>query len=58
MNGGNKQLEFKKKISQVDFICGWAAACIETCILFPVVKVTFRQQLYGVGVKEAIAQVI
>lgn len=45
-------------ISQTDFICGWAAACIETCVLFPVVKVTFRQQLHGVGVKEALAQVI
>lgn len=58
MNGSNKLLERTSGFSQVDFVCGWTAACIETCTLFPIVKVTFRQQLHGVGIKEAIKQVL
>uniref|UniRef100_A0A915EAD6 Solute carrier family 25 member 51 n=1 Tax=Ditylenchus dipsaci TaxID=166011 RepID=A0A915EAD6_9BILA len=42
----------------VDFICGWFAGCAETCILYPLVKLTFRQQLHGVVLKEAFSQVL
>ncbi|VDK80000.1 unnamed protein product [Cylicostephanus goldi] len=39
-------------------MCGWAAGCIETCILFPSNKVIFRQQLHGFSAKVAWSQVI
>ncbi|MFH4977944.1 hypothetical protein AB6A40_004653 [Gnathostoma spinigerum] len=34
--------------SRKEFICGWGAGCIETCTLFPLNKLIFRQQLHGV----------
>jgi hypothetical protein len=40
----------------VDFLCGWSAGCIETCVLYPQSKLIFRQQLHGVAVKDAIKQ--
>uniref|UniRef100_A0A914X6V3 Solute carrier family 25 member 51 n=1 Tax=Plectus sambesii TaxID=2011161 RepID=A0A914X6V3_9BILA len=39
-----------------DFVCGWGAACIETCVMFPLTKLIFRQQLEGLLVKEALNQ--
>lgn len=39
-----------------DFLCGWGAGCIETCILFPSSKVIFRQQLHGFSAKVAYSQ--
>ncbi len=39
-----------------EFICGWGAACTETCIMFPAVKLIFRQQLHGVVFQEALHQ--
>jgi len=41
-----------------EFFCGWGAGCIETCALYPVVKLTFRQQLHGVVLREAFSQVL
>lgn len=53
--------EHLKKVAinfqNVDFYCGWCAGCVETCILFPLNKMTFRQQLYGLVLKDAITQV-
>ena len=43
--------------SHMDFVCGWGAGCIETCITYPISKVTFRQQLHGVVIREAVGQV-
>ena len=43
--------------SKVEFLCGWCAGCVETCILYPQNKLIFRQQLLGVVVKDAVAQV-
>ncbi|KAJ1350985.1 hypothetical protein KIN20_006918 [Parelaphostrongylus tenuis] len=40
----------------LDFLCGWGAGCIETCILFPSNKVIFRQQLHGFSAKVAYSQ--
>ncbi|KAI1706979.1 mitochondrial carrier protein [Ditylenchus destructor] len=40
----------------VDFICGWFAGCVETCVLYPINKLTFRQQLHGVILKDAFSQ--
>ncbi|KAI6205275.1 hypothetical protein M3Y94_00773900 [Aphelenchoides besseyi] len=45
-----------KRHSNREFICGWCAGCIETCILFPQSKLIFRQQLLGLMVKDAVAQ--
>lgn len=41
----------------VDFICGWGAGCIETCIMFPANKIIFRQQLHGFSAQSAMKQV-
>lgn len=53
--------EHLKKVAinfqNVDFYCGWCAGCVETCILFPLNKMTFRQQLYGLVLKDAITQI-
>jgi len=40
-----------------EFICGWTAGCIETCLLFPQTKVIFRQQLHNLHVVDAVKQV-
>ncbi len=34
-----------------DFVSGWGAACVETCVMYPLSKLIFRQQLHGVPVK-------
>lgn len=49
--------EKRHNTSPPDFFCGWCAGCVETCVLFPLSKMTFRQQLYGIVLKDAIAQV-
>lgn len=46
-----------KKRTHTDFLCGWGAGCIETCILYPSNKVIFRQQLHGFSAKEALKQI-
>lgn len=43
--------------NHLDFIAGWGAGCIETCILYPSNKIIFRQQLHGFHVKDAIKQI-
>ncbi|PIC32976.1 hypothetical protein B9Z55_013124 [Caenorhabditis nigoni] len=43
--------------NHLDFIAGWGAGCIETCILYPSNKIIFRQQLHGFHVKDAIQQI-
>ncbi|KAI6244145.1 Solute carrier family 25 member 51 [Aphelenchoides fujianensis] len=42
--------------SKVEFFCGWSAGCCETIMLFPQSKLIFRQQLLGLAVKDAVAQ--
>lgn len=39
-----------------EFICGWSAGCIETCLLYPKTKLIFRQQLHNVIIVDAIKQ--
>ncbi|VDM77686.1 unnamed protein product [Strongylus vulgaris] len=55
-----QQWEKKSRLSldrhHIDFLCGWAAGCIETCTLFPSNKVIFRQQLHGFSAREAWSQ--
>ena len=46
-----------KPYNYKEFICGWSAGCIETCILFPQTKLIFRQTRYNIVVIEAIKQV-
>ncbi|KAK6033760.1 hypothetical protein OSTOST_00062 [Ostertagia ostertagi] len=41
----------------VDFLCGWGAGCVETCMLFPSNKIIFRQQLHGFSARLAWSQV-
>ncbi|CAI4225962.1 unnamed protein product [Auanema sp. JU1783] len=45
-----------KRTHTLDFLCGWAAGCIETCLLFPSYKIIFRQQLHGFTAKDAVGQ--
>ncbi|CAI5448802.1 unnamed protein product [Caenorhabditis angaria] len=47
----------KPERNHLDFIAGWGAGCIETCILYPSNKVIFRQQLHGFSIKEALKQI-
>uniref|UniRef100_A0AC34RJV2 Mitochondrial carrier protein n=1 Tax=Panagrolaimus sp. JU765 TaxID=591449 RepID=A0AC34RJV2_9BILA len=46
----------RKRPRYVDFFCGWSAGCIETVILYPQSKLIFRQQLFGLAVKDAVHQ--
>lgn len=39
-----------------EFICGWGAAFVNISVTFPINKVMFRQQLYGVRTLKAISQ--
>ena len=39
-----------------EFVCGWAAASINVTLTFPLNKMIFRQQLYGVHARAAIQQ--
>ena len=39
-----------------EFICGWGAAFINITVTFPLNKVMFRQQLYGISSRKALAQ--
>ncbi|XP_053382379.1 mitochondrial nicotinamide adenine dinucleotide transporter SLC25A51-like [Mercenaria mercenaria] len=39
-----------------EFVCGWGAAFVNISVTFPINKVMFRQQLYGVRVWKAIQQ--
>uniref|UniRef100_A0A1I7Y5X0 Solute carrier family 25 member 51 n=1 Tax=Steinernema glaseri TaxID=37863 RepID=A0A1I7Y5X0_9BILA len=55
-SGSRLQLSSGSRGSKVDFLCGWGAGCVETCILFPSSKLIFRQQLHGLLVKEAVHQ--
>ncbi|GMR32033.1 hypothetical protein PMAYCL1PPCAC_02228 [Pristionchus mayeri] len=46
-----------KELRHCDFVCGWGAGCIETCILYPSYKIIFRQQLHNLLTKEAWKQI-
>ncbi|TKR80822.1 hypothetical protein L596_014826 [Steinernema carpocapsae] len=46
----------RPRSSKVDFLCGWGAGCVETCLLFPSSKLIFRQQVHGLAAKEAMDQ--
>lgn len=39
-----------------EYLCGWGAAFVNICVTFPINKVMFRQQLYGVRAPKAIRQ--
>lgn len=39
-----------------EFVCGWGAAFVNISVTFPINKVMFRQQLYGVRTFKAISQ--
>lgn len=39
-----------------EFLSGWAAGCVETCILYPKTKLIFRQQLHNFMIIEAFQQ--
>lgn len=39
-----------------EYLCGWGAAFVNICVTFPINKVMFRQQLYGVRAPRAINQ--
>ncbi|XP_060064434.1 mitochondrial nicotinamide adenine dinucleotide transporter SLC25A51-like [Ylistrum balloti] len=41
---------------QSEFVCGWGAALVNITTTFPINKVMFRQQLYGVRVWRAMGQ--
>ncbi|CAD5229640.1 unnamed protein product [Bursaphelenchus okinawaensis] len=53
---GSKEQQRSHIYNNVDFYCGWCAGCIETIILFPQSKLIFRQQLFGLAVKDAVTQ--
>ncbi|KAI6191806.1 Solute carrier family 25 member 51 [Aphelenchoides bicaudatus] len=40
----------------LEFFCGWGSGVVETTLLFPTSKLVFRQQLLGLAVNEAAAQ--
>ena len=40
----------------VEFFCGMGAASINICITFPMNKLMFRQQLYGISARAAVKQ--
>ena len=48
--------ELMQKLKKPEFVCGWGAAFVNICVTFPVNKVMFRQQLYGVSTLKAIRQ--
>jgi hypothetical protein len=37
-------------------VCGWGAASINIMVTFPIYKIMFRQQLYGIGARHAFNQ--
>lgn len=43
-------------VQRPEFICGWGAAFVNISVTFPINKVMFRQQLYGVRTLKAIGQ--
>lgn len=44
------------RVKRPEFICGWGAAFVNISVTFPINKVMFRQQLYGVRTLRAIGQ--
>ncbi|KAF8384577.1 hypothetical protein PRIPAC_73719 [Pristionchus pacificus] len=54
---GEKSHANGKELRHCDFVCGWGAGCIETCILYPSYKIIFRQQLHNLLTIEAWKQI-
>jgi len=54
----NSSIDRLRQSPMREFVCGWGAGCAETCILYPLVKLTFRQQLYGIRLRVAFSQVL
>lgn len=40
-----------------EFVCGWGAALVNISVTFPINKVMFRQQLYGISTARALRQI-
>ncbi|CAJ0917366.1 unnamed protein product, partial [Mesorhabditis belari] len=47
----------ERRYHALEFGCGWGAGCIETCIVYPATKVSFRQQVHGYNVLGAIREI-
>lgn len=47
----------QEKWKRPEFICGCGAAFVNICVTFPINKVMFRQQLYGVKTWRAMGQI-
>ncbi|KAL4218031.1 hypothetical protein ACF0H5_022769 [Mactra antiquata] len=53
----NREREpFLDQWKRPEFVCGWGAAFVNISVTFPINKVMFRQQLYGVRTLKAIGQ--
>ena len=44
------------RVKRPEFMCGWGAAFVNISVTFPINKIMFRQQLYGVRTLKAIGQ--
>ena len=55
--GGSSMSREGESHADREYVCGWGAACINILVTFPLNKVMFRQQLYGVKTRKAVAQV-
>lgn len=54
--GNNGLRSFLDQWQRPEFVCGWGAAFVNISLTFPINKVMFRQQLYGVKTGRAIQQ--
>lgn len=52
----NRAESLQEKWKRPEFLCGWGAAFVNISVTFPINKVMFRQQLYGVRLWKAIEQ--
>ncbi|CAJ0583337.1 unnamed protein product, partial [Mesorhabditis spiculigera] len=46
-----------KRFHALEFGCGWGAGCIETCLMYPVSKISFRQQVLGYNIMGALKDI-
>ena len=55
MSTSSKTLQ-KYTLSGKEFVCGWGASSVNVIVTFPINKVQFRQQLYGITTRAATHQ--
>jgi len=49
---------YKRRLHRPDdFLCGFSAAFIETCVTYPIHKTIFRQQVHGIYANQAVRQI-